>query len=282
MKLGLGTVQFGLKYGINNTVGKTDLKEVEKILHRAKSSNLSLLDTAADYGDSEDNIGKLIGKDPYFSIITKISKGSSPTESLKNSLERLKRTHVYGLLFHDFQQYESDPATWEEMMSLKAQGAVTKIGFSLYLPEQLELLKNQHVSFDIIQIPYSILDQRFERYFKELKNEGVEIHVRSVFIQGLVFQKAKDLHPFFTPIKDKIQKLNKLSETSGKSIQSLCLNFAYSNAEIDKIIIGVDSDENLQRNLEVIDEGINGNEMEILRTLREHDEEMILPYKWKL
>jgi len=282
MKLGLGTVQFGLKYGINNTVGKTDLKEVEKILQRAKSSSISLIDTAADYGDSEENIGMLIGKDPYFSIVTKLSKGSGTVESLKNSLKKLKRTNVYGLLIHDFQQYISNPAAWEEMSTLKAEGSVVKIGFSLYLPEQLEFLINHRSSFDIIQVPYSILDQRFERYFKELKKEGVEIHVRSVFIQGLVFQPAKDLHPFFKPIKEKIQKLNELSELSGKSIQSLCLNFAYSNSEIDKIIIGVDSDENLKRNLEVIDQSIHASEMEILRSLQEHDEEMILPYKWRL
>ena len=125
------------------------------------------------------------------------------------------------------------------------------------------------------------MDQRFGPSFQDLKEDEVEIHVRSVFIQGLVFRKIDELHPFFNPVRKKLQTLHALSQNSGKSIQNLCLGFANSNINIDKIIIGVDSDENLAHNLEAIEHKLSQEELEILGGLKEENEEMILPYKWK-
>lgn len=281
MKLGLGTVQFGLSYGINNKEGKPGRDQIEKILQLAKKSGIDLLDTAADYGDSEDTIGSLI-QDSQFSIITKTSKSTSVTESVHNSLTKLNSKHLTGLLVHDFQQYHSNPAMWREMKRMKIENLVDKIGFSLYSPDQLELLLNNKVDFEILQVPYSIFDQRFESYFKKLKHLGIEIHVRSSFVQGLVFRSPESLSSYFDPIKEKLKLLSKRSQETGKSIQSLCLNFAIVNAEIDRVIIGVDSEENLRSNIDAIRVGLTESEVGNLRELREDNEEMILPFKWKV
>lgn len=282
MKLGLGTVQFGLTYGINNSTGKPGLRQISDMLTVASKSGIKILDTAADYGDSETNLGKVLAPDSGFKIVTKISKQGSIRESVTSSLSRLNSSSVYALLLHDFQQYHSDPKVWDVMAALKQEGLCEKIGFSLYLPSQLESILDLHPHLDILQIPYSIFDQRFEKYFPQLKSLGVEIHVRSVFVQGLVFREPESLHTFFTPVKSKLVELNEMSKHSGKSVESLCLNFVNANQHIDTIIVGVDTLENLQRNVMVLQEGITDSEFASLRSLEENNEQIILPYNWKL
>ena len=280
MKLGLGTVQFGLKYGINNATGKPELRQIKETLQKATQCGISLVDTAADYGESENNLGETLQEDHHFKIVTKTSKNGTARESLFRSLERLKRYQVYGFLIHDFRQFESRPSIWKEMVQLRNEGLITKAGFSLYLPEQLNLILNLLTDFDIVQIPYSILDQRFEKHFGQLKERGVEIHVRSVFVQGLVFIKTQDLHPFFNPIKFKLEELNSISKETRKSIENLCLNFVNANPYVDKIIVGVDTEQNLEQNVAVLNESLTQDELNRLRNLKDDNEQMILPYNW--
>lgn len=281
MKLGLGTVQFGLNYGINNSRGKPEVAEINRIIHCAQNSGIATLDTAADYGDSEEILGKVIPKDSQFQIITKVSKKSTSSVSIQKSLARLNRRRLYGVLIHDFAQFKNSPNQWSEMKDAKDQGIVEKIGFSLYLPEQLMFLTEKQIDFDILQLPYSIFDRRFEPHFDWLKKNNVTIHTRSVFVQGLVFSDPLKLSSFFDPIKAKLQALASLGERSGKSIESLCLNFAYGNPSIDNIIIGVDTAENLQRNIAALKDTISKEEAETLDSLKEHNEMMILPFNWK-
>lgn len=282
MKLGLGTVQFGLAYGINNTAGKPALRQIEETIQKAGECGINLLDTAADYGDSESNLGKAIPQGADFRIVTKTSKNGSPRDSLLTSLRHLNRDSVYGLLIHDFQQYSSRPRIWDEIRALKDQGLTSKAGFSLYLPEQLESILSLAPDFDLVQIPFSVFDQRFEQYLSELKARNIEIHVRSVFVQGLVFNQPDTLNPFFNPIISKLEELNTISKDSGKSIESLCLNFVNANPSIDNIIIGVDSKENLQHNVSALAEKLSAEERSRLSALQEDNEQMILPFNWKL
>jgi aryl-alcohol dehydrogenase-like predicted oxidoreductase len=282
MKLGLGTVQFGLPYGINNTAGKPALPQILNTLQAAADAGISVLDTAADYGDSEENLGKALQGNFHFRIITKVSKHGPVRESLNRSLMRLQMSTVYGLLLHSFEQYRSNPSVWDDMRKLRDEQLVTRIGFSLYLPEELELILSLNLPIDIVQIPYSVFDRRFEKYFGILKNRGVEIHVRSVFVQGLVFSALDKLNSFFDPIRPKLEALNNIANESGKSIESLCLNFVNANHYIGIVIIGVDSKQNLERNVSALTENLSIDELFKLRSLREENEQMILPYNWKL
>lgn len=285
-KLVLGTVQFGMDYGINNSRGQVSESEVFKILAYASDSGIQTLDTAHTYGNSEEIIGKFIKRSgKSFKIISKVPKPeagknivSYPEESLKN----LNSIKLYAYLFHNFDSYKENPQLLEQLQELKRLSKVEKIGFSLYYPKELDYLLENKIDFDIVQVPYSIFDQRFENSFEQLKNLGKEVHVRSVFLQGLVFKNPDMLENQFLDIKSELAKLIELSEQSQVSISGLCLNFVSLNKNIDKIVIGVDSLKNLQENiLDLSQTDTVSKYYDELKMLRVDDEQIILPTNWK-
>lgn len=282
MKIGLGTAQFGLQYGVNNRHGKPTLREVARIIRCAKESHITVLDTAADYGDSEETLGKLIPKTQNFQIVTKLAKGKPGRYSIEQSLKRLQCSNVHAILIHDFEEFRNSPAIWDDLIDAKKERLVEKIGFSLYFPAQLEFLIDKKIDFDIIQVPYNVLDRRFQRYFSWTNEHHIDVHTRSVFLQGLVFTEPAKLHPFFNPIRSKLRQLISLAADSGKSIESLCLNFVNAHPFINTILIGVDTVENLERNIAALAHKLTSTELEILESLEENNEQMILPFNWKI
>ena len=286
-KIGLGTVQFGADYGIANANGKVEQEEVFRILEYAGLHEIDFLDTAYSYGESEKVLGEFIQRNNFlFNIISKIpslDQGFSGKieEILLKSLNCLKVKNIYGYLIHKFEDYVSQKDLWEQMKDLKAKGTVKRIGFSLYSLEELEMLFSQNVQFDILQVPFSLFDRRFSVYFKKLKAMGVEIHVRSVFLQGLAFLNPEDLPVNLRNAKEYILRLRRIAFESKSSISSICLNFALLNPYVDKVIIGIDSLDQLKSNIEDI-KSIKKVEriLNMLDDLEIKDEEIILPYKW--
>src|SRR5690606_6759080 len=125
-------------------------------------------------------------------IISKLPDVNSPKmldERLKESLSNLNREKLYGYLFHHFKTYKSNPDLLETLYSKRDKGVVEKVGFSLYYETELEELLEKDIQFDVLQIPFNIFDHRFRKYFALLKKRGVEIHVRSVFLQGLLLME---------------------------------------------------------------------------------------------
>lgn len=284
-KIALGTAQFGLDYGINNKNGIIPEKEVFHILREAIISNVEVLDTAYAYGNSESVIGKFIKKNGNkFNIISKLPE-CRPEDVITifdSSLERLNVCKLYGYMCHSFQHYMSNPKIFNILEELREEGKIKKIGFSLYYPSELEYLIENDLKLDIIQLPYNVFDRRFEQYFPILKNKGVEVFIRSVFLQGLVFKQSSELDDYFSKIRNKIDTLNLLSTSMNIPISTLCLNFVAQNEFIDRIVIGVDSTQNLQ---EIIS-SMYCSEVEKfskeLDFLREEDESIILPTNWKV
>lgn len=282
MKLAIGTVQFGLKYGVNNAHGQTSLDEARTILDFGSKIGVELLDTAADYGTSEDVLGRLLANSNRFKFTTKTSRDVDFDESVNRSLQRLGVSNIYGVFVHDFGSFRANPKSFEKLLALKDQGKIEKIGFSVYLPAEVDYLLENDLAFDIVQLPYSVFDQRFEPYFGPLKEKAVEIHIRSVFLQGLVFMHPESLPKFFQPIAPKIEALNQIATISGNSIQALCLNFVRKNKNIDYCIIGVDNVQGLKSNHEALHEVVNKSDLEKMAGLCEENDNMILPYKWKI
>ncbi len=285
MKLALGTVQFGLDYGINNKKGKVPENEVEDILIFASQNGISVLDTSYDYGDSEKVLGEVIKKNNLkFKIISKLHLGKieDSKKIVDESLKRMNSKKIYGYMFHNFESFIDNPEVLEQLKELKNKGKIEKYGFSLYRPEEAEYLMKKNIEFDIIQIPYSILDQSFSSLFKRLKERNIEIHVRSVFLQGLMFKKPDELEGTFAKIKKKIQRLNEISKNQNIPLAAICINFAVLNEDIDKVVIGVDSLQNLKENVESLKykEKVKSIYNELLK-LKEEDENIILPYNWK-
>ena len=284
-KIALGTAQFGLDYGINNKRGKIPFSEVEEIIKLAYNNKIDMLDTAFSYGDSENVIGLILEENNLdFNITTKLPTKSLTEEVLSHfnqSLERLKKK-LYGYLFHDFKTFRKYPQIWKKFKDLKNSKQVKKIGFSLYYPSEIAYLFDNKIDFDIVQIPYSIFDQRFRNYLPLLKERDIEVYIRSVFLQGLFFKKPEELNGNFTAIKGKIKTIIQISKKMNISIASISLKFALMNKYIDKIVVGVDSIENLKENLQIIrGKRIDNKYYYLLKDIKVDDENIILPFKWE-
>lgn len=285
MKLALGTVQFGLDYGINNKAGKIDTENAFLILKEAAENGIDTLDTAFAYGDSEEIIGRYLkDKGGDFKIISKLPacEAAKVEYFVCKSLKRLNANRIYGYLFHDFGSYREDTNKLEMLEGLRREGIVGKVGFSLYYPDELEYLLKNKVRFDILQVPYNIFDQRFGGFFQELGKRNIEVHVRSVFLQGLFFKGIDELKGYFIKIKGKLIALRTISRETGIPLSALCQNFASGNEFIHKVIIGVDSPEQLKENLGAFS---YNHKMEPVYTklldFRVDDEDIILPMNWR-
>lgn len=263
MKLGLGTVQFGCDYGVSNTFGQVSVQEVAKILEYAKSQGIEILDTAQGYGNSEEVLGSF-DLSP-FKIITKMFKDADLEISLKN----LNQNSVYGLMFH--RSEEITEKSWVKFEGYKAQGLVEKIGVSVYSPEELLDVINKY-PIDIVQLPLNLLDQRFLRILPELKSKKIEIHSRSTFLQGLLLMEAADINPYFDAIKSILQGIPK------PCIES-AVGFVNSIKEIDKIIVGTTSVDELKQIVAVLNKDVKINNVERFSI---SDEEYICPQNWRL
>lgn len=276
-KVVLGTVQFGLNYGINNPYGQVLEAEVEKIMKLAYERGIRTLDTSAAYGNSEQVLGKALGaryKD--FHIVSKYPQSEQRVETVFfSSLDSLQQKELYGYLVHHFDFYLSHPFIWDEIRSLKEKGKIRKIGFSLYTISQLQHLLDCNVKFDILQFPYNVFDRQFEPYLPLLKERGVEIHVRSTFLQGLFFMDRERLPEKLRPLKTYLTKLDDYAKATDRTVAEVALNFNLQNPFIDGVLIGVDTTEQLQDNLQ----NISDRKVELSIDVKE--KELLNPVNWK-
>ena len=252
----------------------------------AYDNGIIILDTASAYGSSESVLGEGIARTKKnFQIITKYPADTvlRPLQWIDTSLKQLKTEKIYGYLFHNYSIFQKHPDYCEDFVRIKRTGKCEKIGFSLYYPSEAKYILENNIPCDIVQVPYNIFDQRFNEVFSELKSRNIEIHVRSVFLQGLFFIDTKDLPSYFISIKNKLQELHTWSKNKSVDVSAVCLKFADTNKYIDKIVIGVDSLKNLKENINNYNM-IPSFDMDIkwLETFEVIDEQMILPFNWKV
>ncbi|REL34822.1 aldo/keto reductase [Thalassotalea euphylliae] len=230
MKLALGTVQFGLDYGVSNSAGQVNKLQVKEILKSAHRAGISVLDCASVYGNSEQVLGEL-EVSRQFSIVTKIPKLDSKTKSIiplvKNSLNLLNVEHLEAVLFHhadDLLLHPKRKTFYRELAEMKQQGVVNRVGASLYSPQQWQQLKKQY-QLDLLQVPANVLDQRFvsDRLFEDYQKHGVKIHCRSAFLQGLLLMPATERPQYFKPYQATLEKFDQLAITLACSPLTLCL-----------------------------------------------------------
>ena len=274
-KIILGTVQFGIQYGVNSA-GRPSEDTVKCILAEAIKGGITTIDTSSAYGNSEEILGGCVTPEENFKIVSKYPKGEvSVAERFNGSLKRLKVDKLYGYLLHHFEVYKNDPKVWDEFVALKESGMVQKIGFSLYSPEELEFILENKSPFDLIQVPFNIFDKKFLPYMKELHENGVEIHVRSTFLQGLFFKDRNDLPEKLRPMKKYLLQLDEFSKQSRLSISEIALNYNLQNPYIDGVLIGVDNVEQLKTNLA----SVKDTPVDIEISVKE--QELLNPVNWK-
>ena len=279
-KLALGTAQFGLDYGVTNSEGKVQVEEVELILGCAKENSINTLDTAASYGNSEEVLGSIGISD--FQIITKtIPLKNGVDEVIKHfqqSLTFLNKSSVNGLLIHNIIEIEHKNfnTLFKELTELKRQGLVNKIGFSTYTPEQVDfLLKN--FDFDLIQVPFNIFDNRLIQggQLQALNNKGVEVHARSVFLQGVLLD-FNNLSNYFSPWKKEFSIYQETVKDNGLSLLECALNFVLNIREIDKVLVGVNSERQLKEIIQAVKRRSNLSAYPI------NDINLLNPSLWKI
>jgi aryl-alcohol dehydrogenase-like predicted oxidoreductase len=285
MKLALGTVQFGLPYGVANTAGRMRDETAAEVLSMARTFGLNILDTAIAYGESETTLGRLgVGDWRVISKLPPVPQGCADVEKwvmsmTRESLERLGLYRMYGLMLHQPRQL-LEPwgrQLYSAMLRLQAAGWVEKIGISIYGPSELDVIWPQY-SFDLIQAPFNIMDRRLvdSGWAHRLKDEGVEIHVRSIFLQGLLL---------FPPDKRPAKFLRWLEiwdawdawlALTGLSPVQACVRYAASMHDLDFAVVGVDSVAHLHEIVKASQGSLDSPPL--FQPL--HDERLINPSTW--
>ncbi len=252
-KLGLGTVQFGLAYGVANERGRVPAAEARAIVQAALVAGIDLFDTAAAYGDSEAVLGHTTpGSRGDVRIVSKlpplaaerigVAEIDQCLASLLHSLAQLRRSSIYGLLLHRPDDLRKPGA--ERLVALleelKRAGTVAKAGVSVYDRAQIELALDR-LALDAVRVSVNLLDQRLLRdgALDRLKRRNVEVHARSAFLQGALLSEPSRLPEHFAPYRDRLQTVGIAAERVGLSRLALCLRFVLGQSAIDRVIVGV-------------------------------------------
>lgn len=286
-KLALGSAQFGLKYGIANSEGQIKFTEVKKILELAKNSNIDLIDTAISYGNSEKIIGDTCIKE--FKFVSKLPALPKDCldinlwveEHVRSSLMRLGISSLYGLLVHRSENFlgDSGKKLIKALSAIKLNGWVKKIGVSIYDPSECEQVMKL-TRIDIVQAPLNIVDRRLEvsGWLSKLHSEEIEIHTRSVFLQGLLLMPInkipKNLNKWYK-VWEKWSIELKKNELSAAEV---CLLYPLSLPEIDRVIVGVDNSYQLN---ELIKASKSQKSKIDFSFMNSNDQMLINPSNWK-
>jgi aryl-alcohol dehydrogenase-like predicted oxidoreductase len=284
-KLILGTVQFGLKYGINNSQGQVAQAEVVNILKSAQNVGLQFLDTAAAYGNAEQRIGEYHRKyNQKFKIITKFQAKSdlSVDKQIENALTNMNKSTLEVVLFHSFNDYRQHPEALEALLRLKKEGKIGQIGVSVYTNDEVEyLLEDQ--SIEVIQIPFNLLDNETQRgeILRKSKEVGKIIHTRSVFLQGLFFKDVNTLPKVLVPLKDALLELRRFAKDANLTLACLALNYALAQPYIDGVLIGVDNEDQLVDNLKALENPFSEQLTQQINSIKVAERALLNPVNWK-
>ena len=282
-KLILGTVQFGLDYGINNSIGKPSNNSINSILDYAYENNVKILDTAESYGDSQLKIGQYHSNSSNkFKVITKFDSSNIPkyiSANIYRDLDQLNINELYCYMFHSFSDYDKYFHKYKnELIDLKDKGIIHKIGVSLHSnTEAFEVMKNNQIA--LIQLPFNLLDNWNHRkdVLSYAKLNGFEIHTRSVFLQGLFFQEKLDFR--FNSLFDSLDKIRRIIKGEC-DIDVAALLYAYNQNLINKIIVGVDSLDHLKNNCYSLKLEMSNEIMSRLNEVKVENTKLLNPATW--
>lgn len=276
-----------MRYGVSNSLGVLADDQMASMLRMAKSSNVKIIDTAYAYGDSESRLGKLNLEG--FQVITKLPKFDPSCEAksfvdnyLNESLNRLNLEGIYGYLLHHPNDLlsKSGPLIYERLRFWQASGQIKKIGISIHDFSVAKQIISSY-DLDIVQLPFNVFDRRAlkDGFLQSLKAQGIEVHVRSIFLQGLLLMIGKVRPSYFS-------RWNNLFEDwqtwlSGKKLNATdaCLQFVLQFPEIDNLVVGFDSvDQFLQISSQVTNSSLAGD----FFLGHSEDLDLINPSNWKL
>ena len=285
MNLCLGTVQFGTEYGIQHA-GQPSPDEAINIIDVAIRSGVTALDTASSYGTAEELIGNYLNKHSdsrnRVKIISKLPSEPSCVRSCLNiSLKRLKADYIDYYLLHNT-THIYDNKIVDALFELKSEGLIKSIGASVYTPDEARI--GIELGFDVLQIPYSIFDQRMSEFgiLDYAQENGVELHSRSIFTQGLMLMDEAAIPLHLEKARPIVNKLELFCNNHNISRLQLAVAFVSRHKSISYIVFGVD-------NAQQLTEIINASKCSVSEKILEEathiflgiDENIIMPNLWK-
>jgi aryl-alcohol dehydrogenase-like predicted oxidoreductase len=292
-RLMLGTVQFGLNYGIANTAGQPSKETVREILATAYEAGVNSLDTAAMYGTSEEVLGNVLHELDLSDKMIVVSKVRAIAEdypsghevdqlvesSVVQSLKRLKLETLPICLFHREENFKYI----DSLLKLKDKGLVRHVGSSVMTPKAtLNILATGLA--EAIQLPTNILDHRFisAGVFDLADKNNIAIFVRSIYLQGLVLMADETILPELAEVKPVLQKLRTLAREAGLSIGELAVRYILSLKGQTCTLVGVETVKQMRENIELFNRGPLPADLfmavaKIVPTLSDH---IIMPTKW--
>lgn len=292
-RLGIGTAQWGMVYGINNVVGIAHENDIKRMLDYAGKNSL-IIDTAWAYGNSEAKIGRMLGQN-MVKIVTKTKPIKSCPSQLNDQAQQVVDTvlssmalfggrQLFAVLVHHCDDLLGPHGNrlWNMLKRLKGRGLVEKIGCSFYSPDQYFEV-GKRFDLDIVQIPYNIFDQRYisSGMREHAQRYGVEVHLRSIFFQGLFFMKPSELCNKLLTAAPYVEALQKKLVKLSLSPQKAALKYVLQTTNNEILIIGSDSFKQWNDIINTIAlPPLKSKEMESLSLLAVDEKLMIDPISW--
>lgn len=269
-RLAVGTVQFGIPYGINNRTGQPSKSHVKEILSVAFDGGVNVLDTAYAYGDSEAVIGEVLASFSELRdlvIVTKLKPipvGQAFTEaelraeiedSIHTSLQRLRLEAVPIYLMHRAEHLTAfGGRIVEQLLRLREQGLVRHIGISIYTPEQADQALNTE-GIEAVQVPFNVLDQRLVRsgFFARAAAQSVAVFVRSVYLKGLLVMAISDVPAGLEEAIPFKERLNHICARFGRTVAETALKYPLTLSRNTCVLTGVEQVSQMAANLKLFD-----------------------------
>ncbi len=292
----MGTVQFGLPYGVANQHGQVSAQEGVRILDLAARSGIDTLDTAAAYGQSEHRLGEIgVSQWKVISKLPALPESCHDAEewvhaTLARSLQLLGVPKLEGLLLHRPADLAGTQGAHiaRAMLHAKALGLVNKLGVSVYSPQDLQDVQ-ERLPLDLVQSPFSILDTRLRDsgWMERLVNSGTEVHARSVFLQGLLLLPPHARPAKFARWHDVWRAWDSYLMQTQQTPLRACLSFAAGTPEIARVVVGVDTAAQLADCVAALESSshsqaaVHAKLQDSLRTAMRHAEpQLIDPRTW--
>lgn len=282
----IGTAQFGMNYGISNSSGKTPKKEVFKILDFAQKNQITWLDTAENYGNSQTVLGEYLKYNPgVFCVQSKISSETQDvTKNIERTLNDLQIDYLHSYLFHSFNQFRINQNNIrEKLLNLKNKGYCKTLGVSIYNNE--EGTDKELLDFaDEVQLPFNLLDNYNQRknLIQLLKDNKVKIQTRSIFLQGLVLLSTDSVPKHLKGATEIIRQLEIIASRQKLTKSQLALAYGFSYSFAHKILIGVETLNQFEENLLFIKrlKDIGNEFIHEIEALQITETELLDPSKW--
>lgn len=259
-KLVVGTANFGSNYGIKKS-GISE-RDVLKIVNEVAIRKDIFIETGENYLGAEELIGNALDSTKFDNFVIKISpkhfySKKSFLKSFEGSLKRLRQSSAFAIMLHGLGDFpkESSKSVKSALETVLTEGLTKRVGLSCYEISEVLYARKLFPEMTIFQIPENIADRRKHNSeeLRHLAHSGVTFQVRSIFLQGLLVNKAVNLPLELREVELIRSEIEFLAKRNGLDSSELCLRYAQSLDWASQLVLGFDSYEQFKKNLACIE-----------------------------